>query len=343
SALTPKSAKALLEAGFEVYVERSYQAAIPAQAFSDIGCKIVTPGSWVQAPADAFILGLKELPDDGTPLRHRHIYFAHAYKEQKGWRETLGRFAQGGGKLYDIEFLVDENSRRVAAFGYWAGYAGAAVGVMTWCGQQLGVHPVVPPLQSYNSRDSLLNELRNELQIAAAGMYDRPSIMIIGAKGRSGTGASALAAALELPATRWDVEETSQGGPFEQALGHDVFVNCVLVNKSIPPFITHSQISSPNRQLSVISDVSCDPYGDYNPLPIYTECTTFEDPARRLIESSNPLDLVAIDHLPSMLPVESSEDFSRQLLPHLLRIEDPSNPVWGGALAMFERKVQEIN
>ena len=38
--------------------------------------------SWPDAPRDAIILGLKELPDDGTPLPHRHIMFGHAFKGQ---------------------------------------------------------------------------------------------------------------------------------------------------------------------------------------------------------------------------------------------------------------------
>ncbi|MEM7208796.1 MAG: saccharopine dehydrogenase [Pseudomonadota bacterium] len=339
SALTPSSARLLLESGFEVYVERSFQAAIPTDAYSQAGCKIVTPGSWEQAPDDAYILGLKELPDDGSPLRHRHIYFAHTYKEQQGWQETLDRFDRGGGTLLDIEYLVDDAGRRVAAFGYWAGFAGAAVAIMTWCGQQLGVYPVVPPLQSFPNRDALINHLQNELQIAAAGLYERPTIMVIGAKGRVGTGASALAAAMGLPITRWDIEETVVGGPFEQILAHDIFINCVLVNSPIPPFVTREMLTAQNRQLSVVSDVSCDPYGDYNPIPIYTECTNFEQPAERLIESDNPLDLVAIDHLPSLLPVESSEDFSRQLLPHLLHLEESTNPVWDGARDIFKTKL----
>ena len=109
SALTPGSARELLAAGYEVFIERSLQSAIPAQAFEDVGCAMVTPGSWPQAPDDAIILGLKELPDDGTALTHRHIYFAHAYKYQRGWQETLRRFDRGGGQLMDIEFLLDEN------------------------------------------------------------------------------------------------------------------------------------------------------------------------------------------------------------------------------------------
>ena len=50
--------------------------------------------------------------------------FGHAYKGQHSGRALLQRFKAGGGTLYDLEYLVDEDGRRVAAFGYWAGYAG---------------------------------------------------------------------------------------------------------------------------------------------------------------------------------------------------------------------------
>jgi saccharopine dehydrogenase (NAD+, L-lysine-forming) len=34
------------------------------------------------APKDTIVLGLKELPEDGSPIEHTHIYFAHCYKNQ---------------------------------------------------------------------------------------------------------------------------------------------------------------------------------------------------------------------------------------------------------------------
>ena len=49
-------------------------------SFVRIGCKIVDEVSWPDAPLDAFIVGIKELPDEDRPLQHRHIYFGHAYK-----------------------------------------------------------------------------------------------------------------------------------------------------------------------------------------------------------------------------------------------------------------------
>ena len=75
-------------------------------------------GSWPDVPQDHIIVGLKELPEESFPLKHTHVQFAHCYKGQGGWEEVLSRFVAGGGTLYDMEFLEDENKRRIAAFGY---------------------------------------------------------------------------------------------------------------------------------------------------------------------------------------------------------------------------------
>lgn len=337
TALTPETAKTLLDDGNTVFVERSVQSAITPQAFADVGCELVDAGSWPQAPDDAYVLGLKELPDDGTPLRHRHIYFAHAYKNQQGWQDTLRRFTAGGGELLDIEFLLDDNKRRVAAFGYWAGFAGAAVAIKVWCAQQSGRE--VSPLTSYASRDALVGDLRSEL---SGIQQNPPTVLVIGALGRVGSGATGLADALELPTTCWDIAETSAGGPFSEITAHNIFINCVFINQPLPPFLTRDMLDDENRRLTVISDVSCDPFGPHNPVPVYNDCTTFQRPTLRLVDGENPVDLIAIDHLPSMLPVESSEDFSRQLVPHLLQLGDKDNPVWGGAQNLFNDKIAQL-
>ena len=45
------------------------------------------------------------------------------------------------------------------------------------------------------------------------------------------------------------------------------------------------------------------------------------------------LDVMAIDNLPSLLPVEASEDFAAQLLPHLLETLDVVDTGSGAARA----------
>jgi hypothetical protein len=72
-------------------------------------------------------ISIVELPEETTPLLHTFVHFAHCYKQQGGWEEVLSRFPRGGGTLYDLEFLQDSTGRRVAAFGYHAGFVGAAL------------------------------------------------------------------------------------------------------------------------------------------------------------------------------------------------------------------------
>ena len=170
----------------------------------------------------------------------------------------------------------------------------------------------------------------------------RPVVFVIGAKGRSGTGAVELAKALGLETVEWDLEETRKGGPFAEINAADVFVNCVLVGSPLPPFVTMESLAQQGRRLSIISDVSCDPYGSYNPVPVYNHTTTFDEPAIEVIGGDNSLHLIAIDHLPSLLPKESSEDYGEQLLPHLATLTDIGQGVWQRAHDVFLTKSQAI-
>ncbi len=343
TALTPANAKVLIDAGFTLTIESSNQNIFSDQAYVEIGCELVASGTWVDAPNTAIILGLKELPEADFPLVHRHIYFAHAYKEQQGWQALLARFTQGGGQLFDLEYLVDENNRRIAAFGYWAGYAGAALAALAWLNQKNGEAVPLKDIHSFENKTSLLDSIQEKLDACDK----KPRILVIGAKGRSGCGAVALAKELKLSVVEWDIEETQKGGPFTEINDMDILVNCVFIsgssaNSNIQPFTTRALLEESARQLSIITDVSCDPYGSYNPLPIYNECTTFSLPCLQIIEGKNPLSLIAIDHLPSLLPKESSEDYGEQLTKHLLTLNDLSSGVWPQALALFNKKSNNL-
>ncbi|KAK2784663.1 Saccharopine dehydrogenase, partial [Onygenales sp. PD_10] len=111
SALTPSTTRSLIEAGYIVNVERSPTSALRKRIFPDAefeaaGATLVPEGSWVNAPLDHIILGLKELDETKNfPLKHAHVTFAHCYKNQGGWERALGRWSRGDGVLYDLEFL----------------------------------------------------------------------------------------------------------------------------------------------------------------------------------------------------------------------------------------------
>lgn len=325
--ITPDGVRDLMARGFRVTVEDSPSRIIPAADYAKAGATIAPEGSWPGAPLDAVIFGLKELPADGTPLIHRHIMFGHAFKGQPDGRILLERFRKGGGTLLDLEYLTDEDGRRLAAFGYWAGYAGAAVSLEAWAAQAQG--GICCPVAAWPDRTAWVEALRARLD--ATGR-PRPRAIVIGANGRVGRGASALLTQLGVPATCWDMAETAHGGPFPEVLLHDIFINAILAQPGAPVFVP-TEATGPARNLTVIGDVACDPTSDFSPIKVYDRTTSWQDPVLRVADAP-PLDIMAIDNLPSLLPLESSRDYAAQLLPVLAELEGPSRP-WQQAEALF--------
>ncbi|MCR9126209.1 MAG: saccharopine dehydrogenase [Rhodobacteraceae bacterium] len=333
--LTPQGAAELIAAGVRVTVEDCPRRAMPIAGYRAAGCEIAAAGTWPDAPEDAVIFGLKELPDDGQPLRHRHLMFGHAFKGQPAGRALLRRFRAGGGTLYDLEYLVNNEGTRVAAFGYWAGYAGAAVALLCWAAQQEGTG--AGAVRAYDSCNHLLADVQTRL--LATGTH-RPVAIVVGALGRVGRGATDLCTAMGVPVTAWDIAETAGGGPFPQILAHDLFFNCVLARPGTPVFVPAASLHMP-RRLTVIGDIACDPYSDFSPVRVYDAVTTWEAPSLRVHEAP-PLDVMAIDNLPSLLPVESSEDYAGQLLGTLLDFPHDRSGTWARARATFETQAEQV-
>jgi saccharopine dehydrogenase (NAD+, L-lysine-forming) len=130
--------------------------------------------------------------------------------------------------------------------------------------------------------------------------------------------------------------ETASGGPFPEVLQHEIFLNCILARPGCPVFVPARAKTDPGRKLTVIGDIACDPTSDFSPIKVYDRATDWGAPALR-VHGAPPLDVTAIDNLPSLMPVESSQDYAAQLLPSLLTLTDLDGGVWGRARAEFER------
>ena len=332
--LTPEGATQLIKNGVKVSVETSNTRIIPTEEYKDAGCEIVSEGSWEGAPEDAIIFGLKELPNNDRPLRHSHIMFGHAFKGQESGKKLLKKFKNGNGRLYDIEYLTNEAGNRVAAFGYWAGFVGAFVAIKVWVSQQKKKE--CGPLSAFDDKNKLLEDLSNEIK----SVTTRPSALVIGALGRVGTGVCDFCNEFALDIKKWDLAETSSGGPFQEVLNHEILFNCVVSNPKTTVFFDPKYIQS-TRKLGVIGDIACDPDSDYNPIPIYNAPTTWSNPGLN-IASNQPLDVMAIDNLPSLLPKESSIDFAEQLFPYLMEFDKKHNEVWERSKAIFKQKMLEV-
>jgi len=348
-AITPANALKLIKNGYTIYVERSKTRCFNDIEYEKVGCELVTTNSWPNAPKHYYIVGLKELePDWPKVLKHRHIMFGHCYKGQNEAIPLLKRFINGNGELLDLEFLVNDQGRRVAAFGVSAGKAGMAMGLLTWAKQKMGES--VGHVKPWKSEEAMIEETKFELNrvIKAGKANDLPKIIIIGALGRCGSGAIYVATKCGIPVeyiSKWDLEETKKGGPFKEIVfEHDIFVNCIRLMSKFPPFITKEMCMNPNRQLTVVSDIACDPNNPDNPVPVYNESSTVINPVERVIDGIVPLDVTSIDHLPSLIPISSSTEYSDALLPTLMNLNEYTNdPVWKRARDIYIENINKIN
>jgi saccharopine dehydrogenase (NAD+, L-lysine-forming) len=343
----PSDCKKLIDAGYKVTVEKSTTRCIKDEEYAKVGCELVEAETWVNAPDEAYICGLKELPDMAAPLRHRHIYFAHCFKNQSGWAELLNRFHAGRGSLLDLEFLVDDQGRRVAAFGRAAGQAGAALGLAQWAHQfDKSVVGNGKPIKSWASKEKMIADIKSQLDAVKAKYGKSPTAHVIGAKGRCGGGAVGILKACGIEKiVEWDLEETKgTQGPYPALLDQDVLINCIYLPPGVQmkPYLTLDMVKSKSseQKLSVFVDVSCDATNPYNPFPLYSKCTTMDEPIEQVLPG---FDVCSIDHLPSLIPLESSQDFSADLLRDgvMTDLTNTKNKIFANALNLFKTRKQE--
>ncbi len=328
AALVPEDARKLIAQGVRVTVEESPQRAFADHAYADAGCAIAPQGSWgSRCPATDYVLGLKELPEEPTELTHRHIFFGHAYKGQVEAPRLLRRFEAGGGTLLDLEHLLDADGHRVVAFGYWAGYAGASLAVLRHrCALTA---PLTPSSQE---------ELRGRL--APGRRVGGVTAVVIGADGRAGRGACDALSTAGIEPTRWGRDDT-RCLDRDALLAHDILVNAIGSCRPVPPFLTKAELDDEQRRLSVIADVTCDVGSELNALPVYDHVTDWVRPVERLCSDPRPLDVIAIDNLPSLVPAEASRAFSADLWPLLLTLREGSE-VWERCRGAFRNAVASL-
>ena len=318
--LVPKDAAKLLKKNCRVLVEKSSYRCFKDEDYKKIGCEIVKTGAWQSlAPSkNTWILGLKGLPEKVKEITGQHIFFGHAFKGQKGASDLLLRFKNGNGVLFDLEYLQDENKRRLAAFGYWAGYAGAALALIHFLSLQAKTPNPLKQLYPL-TRDFLEKKIKELLPLALAAKA-KPSVLVIGAKGRCGRGAIDVFKHTVIEPILWDQEETQVLNK-KTILKQDILLNCVFVTQPCEPFLTLEDLEKP-KNLSLICDITCDLGSRNNLLPIYEKTTTWREP---ILSIADKLELIALDNLPSLLPKASSLDFSQNLTPLLLSLE---NKTW---------------
>ena len=140
-----------------------------------------------------------------------------------------------------------------------------------------------------------------------------PRILVIGHRGKSGSGVAHLLDEVGLGFDR--SPKITSDKIQRRALLHqyDIVFNCIKLSQDTPIFLSKDMINADTR-IGLIADVSCEPTHPGNPIPIYSAPTNFEQPVFRTPEG---IDVMAIDNITAMLPVECSQMLSEQIFPYL--------------------------
>ncbi|MDF3054498.1 MAG: alanine dehydrogenase/PNT domain protein [Gammaproteobacteria bacterium] len=313
--ILPEHAGVLIENGYKVSVEKSDTRVFHDYEYEEAGCRMVESGSWPDAPLDAYILGIKELPEDNFPIRHKHIYFPYAYEDYEKSKQVLNRFCAGGGIPLDLEQLTGfRNAQLVTtSAGFWAGICGTAISIFIWQQKHLGQKPPFTIPTYYPDYQSLIHDMVQKIE-----PLNKPNILIIGPNGMLGSGARFFLEEIGVGYVGWTRATTMHGVPSD-ILNYDIMLNCIRIDEKTPILLTHQSLKE-NKKLSVIGDLTCHPERQYTPLPLYEYPTSFSSPTVRVNPEGTPVDIMAIDHVTTLLPRESSYGLAEQLFPYLCQL-----------------------
>jgi saccharopine dehydrogenase (NAD+, L-lysine forming) len=310
--LVPQDIQRLLQAGIQVYIQKSPNRFFSDSLYADISGCIVTEHSWTHPDyKGCCILGIKELNELEKLNGHTHVYFSHALKGQVGSEQILRAFSTSKSQLYDFEYFTGDGGSRLIAFGWYAGVVGAALGLQEYALRKNGNHSL-EKLTPWSSLEDLFSSIPT---------VGQPKIAVVGAKGRCGQGVCYVLTTLGLVYTIFLKEDSIQG--LEE---FDIVYNCILLDESYTNvwFSEKTQVCHP----FIVVDISCDYSKSNNPIQLYKKATTWEAP---VVRPEANVSVLAIENLPSLLPKESSTHFSECLVPLLLKYP---TEIWAKARAI---------
>ncbi|TLX73678.1 alanine dehydrogenase [Labilibacter sediminis] len=347
-ALTPKGAQQLLNINksLQIIVEPSKDRVFSDEEYMEAGCIIADDLSDCD-----LLLGIKEVQKESLLEGKTYMFFSHTVKQQAHNKEMLQAIIDKNITLIDYEFLYGAKRNRIAAFGYWAGLAGAyntlrAYGIKNEFFSLL-------PLAEIEDTQRMYKELKKvkggkeKILITGTGRvakgveevlqtcgiykvdidgflhntYNDPVYFcadpLTYAKSKDGK-AFTFKGFIKSP-------QNFESNFLRFAEVANVFIAAHFWDPSSPKLFELTDLSSEKFNIDLIGDITCDINGsvpttqqtasikesfyDYNP---------HNGEIEKAFSRKENITIMAVDKLPSALPIEASEYFSEQLVNHVL-------------------------
>jgi saccharopine dehydrogenase (NAD+, L-lysine-forming) len=332
--LIPSDIKILIKNNYIVYVQSSNYRIYPDILYETEGA-IITLDNWYNEKYNkCLIIGIKELDNLDKLNNHTHLYFSHSFKKQKNANIILNAFKNSNSIIYDFEFFFSLNQenlkKRIISFGYFAGIVGAILGLKQFYNKKMILNNIsnLTPWKSFNE---ILNYINYE-KVYFNNSQNKIQIAIIGAEGKCGTGVQYMLNFLNIKYQKINKNYNNENSDIMVDFKkYDIIFNCILLNELYNKIWFNTNMIY-DKDI-VIVDISCDYSKINNPIKLYDKATSWNEP---VFKYNKFIDIIAIENLPSLLPFESSNDFSKNCVDLLLNY---GNEIWKNNLEVFKKKI----
>ncbi|MGV8947368.1 MAG: NAD(P)-dependent oxidoreductase [Lutibacter sp.] len=345
--LSPKKCAELLKIypQLEIKVESSDSRFFSDEDYKNEGVEVVNDISKCE-----ILLGVKEVPIANLIPNKKYFFFSHTIKKQIHNRNLLRAILDKNIELYDHEKIVDSHNVRLVAFGRYAGIAGAYNAFRTY-GLKFNLFNLLKA-EVLHDQKMLIEELKKlklpAIKVVLTGkgrVGNGVKEMLDGMKMREVTIDEFLTQTFEEPVyVQLDVLDYNKrkDGIFKEKIDFyknsqeyesdfmrfakvsDLYIVGHFYGVGAPYIFTKEDAKSPDFNIKVIADVSCDVDG---PVASTIRSSTIEDPIYgynpKTEQEVNFMDkdaiaVMAVDNLPCELPKDASEGFGESFAKHVM-------------------------
>ena len=245
--------------------------------------------------------------------------------------------------------------KRLLSFGFYAGIVGGFLGILQL--YHSFFNRQIKELKQWYCIDDMLNEINYINEDYSINKYKNLNIGIIGARGRCGLGVCYILNKLGISYTIIDRH-------FDKSkfVDFDIFYNCILLDKNFNG-VFFDKNTCFYKKICII-DISCDTKAFNNPIQLYKE---FNDKNNNINYNNinyknnnikectwtNPVlyygeycSVIAISNLPSLLPKDSSDYFSKKCCDLLLGLKNNNTLIkesWNRAFLYFQKALNNLD
>lgn len=350
--LSPEQCREVIDKfkNLSLVVQNSKVRRFKAVEFEENGIEMV------DSVADCDILmGVKEVPIADLIPNKTYFFFSHTIKKQAYNRNLLKAMLAKNITLVDYEILTDEFGARLIGFGYYAGVVGCYNAFYAY-GKRTRFFDLKRAYLCHDKAEMLINlkkvQLPKNYKIVLTGggrvasgiirileqlNINKVALLDFISKNYNGPVYTQLfpedyyKRIDNKPFTRKEFYQNPIG--FESnfvkyAQVADMYISGHFWAKGSPIIISNEAIKSPQFNIKVIGDISCDvdepiastirPSTISNPLYGYNPITESEV----VFDDENGITVMAVDNLPCELPKDASAGFGRELIdkifPHII-------------------------